>query len=333
MQRRVFISLISVALALALRPAAAETVKIGVIKTSAYGPFFVAQDKGYFPGEGLTADLVFFDAPQTMAPAVVSGDIDLAVVNANGAFLNLAAQGALRIIAGGPEEAPGFHDYAIVASNHAYELGLKSFQDLPGHSVAVGTLASPPAYSLALIEEKYRLNANTIDVLPLQSIPNMVSAVVGGKADAGVMPASAIIPAVLRGDAKLLGYVGDETRWQLGVVFTATKTANERQDFIERFLGVYRKGLHDYNDAFADVGGKRQDGPTAPAILALISKYLGQPPEQVAQTISYSDPDGRLDVNDVLHQIAWYKALGMVKPELDGNAIIDKRYVVPLPGQ
>jgi hypothetical protein len=33
----------------------------------------------------------------------------------------------------------------------------------------------------------------------------------------------------------------------------------------------------------------------------------------------------------VLHQIAWYRGQGLVKGEVDGDQVIDKRYVVPLP--
>ncbi len=46
--------------------------------------------------------------------------------------------------------------------------------------------------------------------------------------------------------------------------------------------------------------------------------------------IAYVEPMLRLNVADVLRQIAWYKTQGMVKPEVDGATFIDKRYVVPL---
>ena len=48
--------------------------------------------------------------------------------------------------------------------------------------------------------------------------------------------------------------------------------------------------------------------------------------------IAYVDPSLRVDVNDVRRQIAWYKAQGMVKDDVDPDAIIDKRYVGALPG-
>jgi hypothetical protein len=35
-------------------------------------------------------------------------------------------------------------------------------------------------------------------------------------------------------------------------------------------------------------------------------------------------------VKDILRQIVWYRAQGMIKPEVDAEATIDKRYVMPL---
>ena len=78
------------------------------------------------------------------APLMASGDyapsIDFAGGNATAAIYNLAGQGVLRIIAGFAEDAPGFQLFAFVASNRAYEAGLKSFAALPGHSVAIQSL-------------------------------------------------------------------------------------------------------------------------------------------------------------------------------------------------
>lgn len=310
---------------------AADPIKLAVIKTSPFGPFFIAQEKGYFAREGLAAQFVFFEAPTTMAPAVVAGDADIATVNANGGFLGLAAQGAVRIIAGALEEAPGFHDFVVVASNGAYAGGVKSFADLTGHTAAVGTLASPQAYSLELIEQKYRIDQASVRLVQMNSLPNVVSAVIGGQTDIAVNPTTTLAAALAQDKVKLLGYVGDEVQWQTGVVFTRAKLADGETDFINRFLRAYRSGTRDYHDAFTGPGGQRRDGPEAANDLAIMSKYLGQPPEQIAATIGYFDADARLDEKDILKQVNWYKSQGLVKADVDGEKMIDKRYVVSLP--
>ena len=45
----------------------------------------------------------------------------------------------------------------------------------------------------------------------------------------------------------------------------------------------------------------------------------------------YLDREARVDIDDLMHQIAWFKSQGMLKDNVDGNTIIDKRYVVPMP--
>src|SRR6185437_15811460 len=163
-------------LALAPVSAAAESIKIGTLKISAYGPLFVAVDKGYFAAEDLAPELVYFESAQPVAVGIAGGSIDFGVTGTSGGLFSLCGQGALRIIAGGPHEMPGFQFFLAVASDRSYAAGLKSYQDLGGHTFATTQIGSPTHYSLALLEEKYRLDPATIRVLPLQSLPNQMSA-------------------------------------------------------------------------------------------------------------------------------------------------------------
>jgi NitT/TauT family transport system substrate-binding protein len=86
----------------------------------------------------------------------------------------------------------------------------------------------------------------------------------------------------------------------------------------------------DYDGAFVDENGKRRNGPNAKEDLAIMAKYLDQPPEAIERALGYVNADGKLDVADILRQIAWYKSQGMVKPAVDGASFIDNRYVVAL---
>lgn len=309
---------------------AADPVKVGVIKNAVYGPLFIAEAKGYLAAENFAPELIFFESAPAMAPAVVAGSIDFAAANASGATYNLAGQGALKIIAGFAEDVPGFQLFAVVAAKRAYEGGLTSYQALPGHTVGITALGSGIAYTLTLIEAKYHLDPASIRIVPLQGISNMVAATVGGTVDCYIGPVTPIMPAINRGDVKLLGYSGEEAQWQLGTIYTATKTADTRHDFVERFLRAYRKSVADYDDAFVDASGKRRNGPNAADDLAIMAKYLDQPPEAIEPALGYVNAEGKLDVADIRRQIAWFKSQGMVKPEIDGEATIDKRYVIPL---
>ena len=89
--------------------------------------------------------------------------------------------------------------------------------------------------------------------------------------------------------------------------------------------------MREYHDAFVGPDERRQDQPTADAILAIVGKYVGVPADELRRAIPYYDPAARLDVADVLHQVAWFEAQNLLKGEIDGAALIDRRYVMPLP--
>jgi len=311
--------------------AAAEPIKIGIVHNSAQAPFYLALDKGYFAAEGLEASLVPFDAAQPVAVAVVSGDVDFGAVAATGGFYSLAGQGALKIIGGETHEVPGFQLFGFIVSSGAYAAGLTSVKDLPGHSVAVTQVGSGYHYALSLLAEKYAVDLKSIRLLPLQSIPNIASALTGNQADSAMLNATASAPLLQRGAARLVAWSGDETPYQATVLFTSSKIADGKHDMIERFFRAYRKGAHDYHDAFAAKDGSRADGPTAGDVAAVIAKHTGLTPEQVRLGIGYDDPDARLDVKDILHQVEWFRSQGLVKGEFDPQAVIDTRYAKPLP--
>jgi NitT/TauT family transport system substrate-binding protein len=250
---RVLKSILAVLAVLALLSSAAcaaDHVKFGVFKVVGTSPVFIAEDKGYFAAEGLDVELVPFTAQEPLILGIASGDLDFGATAFTGSFYNLAGQGVLKLVGAFIHEAPGFQANTLIASNRAYEAGLKSPKDLANHAAAVPEIGNPAQYALSLLAEKYGIDANTIRFMPMGSNPNVVSAVVGGQADFGVAPISFARPSLQKGDAKLVAYIGDETPWQLGGVLTSTKTANNRGDVVRRFLRGYKKGVEYYYEAF-----------------------------------------------------------------------------------
>jgi NitT/TauT family transport system substrate-binding protein len=302
--------------------AQAEHIKIGVLKTTASAPIFIASAKDYFAAEGLDAELVFFESAQPIAVAVASGAIDVGNAGFTGGFYGLAGDGALCIISGGASEVTGYHNQAFLASNKAWDAGLRSLNDMPGHSFAVSQIGSPPHYAMGLAAQKYGFDLKSVRILPLQSIPATEAALTGGEADASGATGSLAGVILARGDAKLLGYMGDETPYQLSGTFASRKTADERGDTVRRFLRALEKGYRDYHDAFI-ADGQRRDGPMAPEMLAIVAKATGQAPEATARGLPDIDAKGRLDIADVIRQYEWYKAQGMMKGAAAPATIID----------
>ena len=314
----------------ATRPAVAEDITIGILKVPSSGPVYLAQEMGFFSANGFTAHFVSFEAGQAVAVAVISGAADVGVTGLTASLYNLAARGEMRVLAGFHREAPGFRVLGYFASAQAAKAGLTSPRDLPDHSLAITTIGSTTHYAVGLLAEKYGFPIKSIRIVPAQTISNSVAVVIGNQADAGLIPGNLSNEMAAHG-AKLLGWVGDETPWQIGSVFAATKTIDQHGDMMRRFLAALGKGAQTYHDAFTGPGETRQDGPGAPAALAIISKYVGEPVDRLALELPYVDPTLRINVRDVAHQLVWYKEQGMMKGELTADELIDKRYAVPLP--
>ncbi|MFZ0809068.1 MAG: ABC transporter substrate-binding protein, partial [Bradyrhizobium sp.] len=211
--------------------------RVGVLRLSSSAPVFIAQDKGYFRDAGLDVELKFFDAAQPIAVATTSGDIDFGVTAFTAGLYNLAGKGTLKVIGGMSREKAGYPLIGYFASNNAYAAGLKTPKDLAGKRIAVTQVGSSFHYSIGLLADKYGFKLADVKVLPLQSLSNVAAALKGETVDAALLPASAARKLMDDGGTKLLGWVGDETPWQLGAVFASPKTLAKKPE-VEKLLAA-----------------------------------------------------------------------------------------------
>ena len=320
---------LALAIALSAGAAAAEAITVGVLHLASSGPIFIAADKGYFKDEGLEAKLVFFEAAQPIAVAVVSRDLDVGVTAFTAGFFSLAGKGGITVIGAQSREEPGYHLIAYVASDKAYDAGFKSLKDFPGKKIAITQVGSSFHYSLGLLADKLGFKLSSVELAPLQSMPNMASALEGNQVNGALMPASLAIPLIERGKAHLLGWVGDETPWQLGALFTSPKEVAEHRARLEQFVHAYQKGARYYYDQLLakDASGKVVGGPERAAALAIIAKYINETPEQVAKSVAFIDPQGRLLVGDVYRQVAWYQAQGLLDRSVNAKSFLDLGFI------
>ena len=207
-----------------------------MLRLSSSAPVFIAQDKGYFRDAGLDVELKFFDAAQPIAVATTSGDIDFGITAFTAGLYNLAGKGTLKVIGGMSREKAGYPLIGYFASNNAYAAGLKTPKDLAGKRIAVTQVGSSFHYSLGLLADKYGFKLCDVKVLPLQSLSNAAAALKGETVDAALLPVSTARKLMDDGGAKLLGWVGDETPWQLGAVFASPKTLANKA-LVTKLLG------------------------------------------------------------------------------------------------
>lgn len=302
--------------------------RIGVLRLSSSAPVFIAQDKGYFREAGLDIELKFFDAAQPIAVATTSGDVDFGVTAFTAGLYNLAGKGVLKVIGGMSREKAGYPLIGYFASNSAYASGLKTPKDLAGKRIAMTQVGSSFHYSLGLLADKYGFKLAEVKIVPLQSLSNAAAALKGETVDAALLPISTARKLMDDGGAKFLGWVGDETPWQLGAVFASPKTLTNKL-LVTKLLGALAKADREYHDVIL---ASMKDGvalindKTKP-LLEIIAKYTNLPVEQVVGNCAYIDPDGKLDVKNVDNQIKWLQEQGFADKGFDADAIIAKDFV------
>jgi NitT/TauT family transport system substrate-binding protein len=304
--------------------------KIGVLRLSSSAPVFIAQDKGYFRDAGLEIELKFFDAAQPIAVATTSGDVDVGITAFTAGLYNLAGRGTLKVIGGMSRERAGYPLIGYFAANNAYASGLKTPKDLAGKRVAVTQVGSSFHYSLGLLADKYGFKLGDVKVIPLQSLSNAAAALKGETVDAALLPVSTARKLMDDGGAKFLGWVGDETPWQLGAVFASPKTLSNKP-LVTKLLATLERADREYHNvilAAVKDGNAPINDKTRP-LLDIIGKYTNLPVEQVVGNCAYIDPAGRLDVTNVDNQIKWLQEQGFVDKGFGADAIIAKDFVKP----
>src|SRR5262249_14837865 len=119
--------------------AGAQNVRVGIVNSNTDAPFFIADAKGYFKDEGLSVELLPFDAGAKMIAFLGTGDLDVGGGAPSVALYNAAAQGVqIKIIADKAHHAAGLGHAALMVrkdliDSHKFT-GLK---DLKGLTVAV----------------------------------------------------------------------------------------------------------------------------------------------------------------------------------------------------
>jgi NitT/TauT family transport system substrate-binding protein len=309
-----------------------KTIRLGVLRLASAGAAFIALEKGYFRDEGLQVEPKFFDAAQPIAVAVTSGDVDLGLTAFTGGLFNLAGKGQMKIIAAQSREEPGYPLIAYLAAKKAHDAGLKTLADLRGKSIGITQIGSSFHYSMALLARKLGFPLSEVRLQPLQSMSNVSSALIGGSIQAALLPATVAQPLIDKGEGVLLGWVGDETPWQLGALFAGTKILDQDRDAVARFVRAYQKGCRDYHDVLLKRGpdGKLQHGPEAEPLIAAISKHVNQPAGIVAASLAFVERDGRLVMGSVADQLDWYQANGFVDKGFAVKDIVDTSFVPPL---
>ena len=331
--RRRAIALVTAALAAVAAPTMAaaqdaETVRVGILRFTSHSPSMIAEAKGYFAGEGLTAELVPFQAAQPMAVAIASGDLDFGVTAITGGLISLADKGAVKVIGGALAEEEGIEGQKILA---AASSDVTTPADLEGKRYGVTTQGSSFHYVAHKIADAEGFDRSAIRIVPLQKVPAVIAALRTGQVDAwSIVPN--IAAALTRGDeVREIGAVADYVpNYQVTTVFTSTANVEDDPDKVRAFLAALSKGIDDYNAALVD----RTMGEEETAeIVAMIHAYVysDQPLDKADPRIRAGamriNANAALDVGSVEDQLEWFKSEKLAPESASMEALVDTSFV------
>lgn len=310
--------------------AANRKIKVGALRFTSHSGSFVAFERGYFTEAGLDVEFEFFQAAQPMAVAIASGDVDFAVTAISGGLISLAQKGAIKVIGGALSEEDGIDGQKFLASDAAFQAGVKTPKDLAGKKFAITQAGSSFHYMGAKMAA-----AEGIDMhfTPLQKVGAIIGAMKSGQVDGWSIVPHIAKPLAGSGAVHIIGNVSDYIPdYQVTTVFTSSKNATDERGLTESFLQGYSKGVDDYAAAMIDKTADQD------AMVDLIHKYVytDRPREKAAPSIINGtmrlNKNAALNMASVQDQLSWFQSEGLVDADIKIEQLVDSSYVETIGG-
>ncbi|MBO9475196.1 ABC transporter substrate-binding protein [Shimia sp. R10_1] len=305
--------------------AANKKIKVGALRFTSHSGSFVAFERGYFADAGLDVEFEFFQGAQPMAVAIASGDVDYAVTAMSGGLISLADKGAIKVIGGALSEEAGIDGQKFLASDAAFQAGVKTPKDLAGKRFAVTQAGSSFHYMGSKMAQ-----AEGIDMsfTPLQKVGAIIGAMKSGQVDGWSIVPHIAKPLAGSGAVHIIGNVADYIpNYQVTTVFTSAKNAANERGLTESFLAGFSKGVDDYTAAMIDKTADQD------AMVDLIHKYVytDRPREKAAPSIINGtmrlNANAALNVGSLQDQLSWFQSEKLVDSDISIDQIVDSSYV------
>jgi ABC-type nitrate/sulfonate/bicarbonate transport system substrate-binding protein len=218
---------------------------------------------------------------------------------------------------------PGFGFSAVVVRQDLLDSGqVSSWADLRGRTLAK---LAPCDSSDPLLErgfERGRFPRSEINTVYM-GFPDMNAALANGGVEAAwqIEPLSTL--AKERGIASKFA-TGDQLypNQQIAAIFYSSEFA-KRTDAAQRFMVAHVRALRDYNDAFRKGIGRAE-------VAQILAKYTAVKDLALYDRITPAglDPDGRMNVQGVRDDIAFYARLGCITGEIaDVGQVVDEYFI------
>ncbi len=327
--RRAVLALAAGAFALAAR---AQTplvpVRVGITSSASDVSLFIAHKRGYFRDEGLDVTFVTFDSAAKMIAPYVSGDLDVGTGATSAAFYNAVGRGIdVRIVADKNSTPPGRGTQPLMVRKDHVESGrYKTLADLKGFKIAVSAAGTSAMTTHTRALEKGGLKITDVDLVNL-AFPQHVLALANKAVDAAFTVEPSASEAVRLGAAVRI--MGDDEVYpyhQLSVMQYAGQFAKTKPEAAKRFLKALLRGVRDFNESLTN---GRYEGEKGHAVALILAEYgpFKNPDIYKSYTTSYSDPDGRLNMQSLKDDLDYFRQFGLIESPVTIEQSLDLSFL------
>ena len=229
------------------------------------------------------------------------------------------------LIGGALSEETGIDGQKFLASDAAFQAGVKTPKDLAGKKFAVTQAGSSFHYMGSKMAQAEGIE---MSFTPLQKVGAIIGAMKSGQVDGWSIVPHIAKPLAGSGAVHIIGDVADYLPdYQVTTVFTSAKNAADERGQTESFLAGFSKGVDDYAAAMIDKTADQD------AMVDLIHKYVytDRPREKAAPSIINGtmrlNKGAALNIASVQDQLGWFQSERLVDADITIDQVVDRSYV------
>ncbi len=307
---------------------AADKVSIAVVNASSDAGLFIADAKGYYKAEGIEAEFVSFDTGAKMVAPLGAGQLDIGGGAASAGLYNAVDRGIkIKIVADKAHNVKGAGFQAFMVRKDLIESGkVKSFADLKGMKVAITGAGGSDASVLNEAMKNGGLTYNDVEKVYL-GFPQHAVAFQNSAIAASISTEPTVSKIVEMGAA--VRFKGNDEFYpnaQTATILMSGDFAEKRPEVAKRFMKAYLRAVRDFN---ASIVNGRIAGPGADEVVKILAKYSVIKDEATLRTmiVHGTDPDGKLNVESLKKDLAFFKEQGDVTGKVTVDQVLDESFI------
>jgi NitT/TauT family transport system substrate-binding protein len=306
---------------------AADKVSIGIVNAVSDGVLFIAADKGYLKAENIDPDFVAFDTGAKMVAPLGAGQLDVGGGAASAGLYNAVDRGIrIRIVADKATNVKGAPFQFFMVRSALIDSGqVKTLADMKGRKVAITGAGGSDASVLNEAMKSVGLKYSDVEKVYL-GFPQHAPALQNGAIDGSITTEPTTTNILKLGAAKVL--TGNDAFYpnaQTATIMFGGDFAEKRKDVAHRFMKAFLRAARDFNDALVD--GKLT-GKGGEELIAILAKHtvIKDPNVLRGMVMAGVNPDGKLNVDSMKKDLAFFKETGDVTGKVEVDQVVDQSF-------